>query len=288
MIKTIDGLKKLSLLETQQVGRVVENKDPRMLQRVKVYIRGIYEDADITKLPWVFPKSDSGLGGRPDSSNFQVPEIGSEVLVSWPNKDVYHPFYQGRRLNDLTTPKEPFTESYPNSYGQIDSTLQWWKVNKELKYTEYFSKELGKLIRFDGEGNLVINIPKNLIIQIGNELQIGVGGSSTINSGVNNVFTCGNIFYVGATNGFSTTGGGGGINAFVSGPVHIQSGNTITLDAPTVHHNSGMGPGPSPVPSEVSALQSAMSSIQSKIQELTQQAQSIADRLSQVQEKIGK
>lgn len=288
MIKTLDHLKKTNLLDAPQVGRVVDNKDPRMLQRIKVYVRGIYEDPDPSKLPWCFPKNDSGLGGKPDSSNFQVPEIGSEVQVFWPNRDFYHPFYSGRRLNELTAPKAPFDESYPNSYGTIDSTLQWWKVNKEQKYTEYFSKELGKLIRFDGEGNLVINIPKSLIIKIGSELQIGVGGSTTLNSGNNNVMTCGNVFYVGATNGFSTTGGSGGINAFVSGPVHIQSSATITLDAPSVHHNSGLGPGPSPVPFEVGALSAALAEVQNKIQELTQIAEGIKARVDAVKDKIGK
>lgn len=288
MIKSVDHLKKVDLLETQQIGRVVDNKDPRMLQRVRVYVRGVYEDPDTSKLPWVFPKSDAGLGGKPDSSNFQVPEIGSEVLVFWPNKDIYHPFYEGRRLNELSAPKEPFDDCYPHSYGQIDSTLQWWKVNKEQKSTEYFSKELGKLMYWDGAGNLHLNIPANLILHVGGELQIGVGASTTLSSGVNNIFSCGNVCYVSATNGFSTIGGGGGCRASFNGPLYIHSSGEISMDGSVIHQNSGHYPGNYPTPSEMESLQTALANIQEKIQQLAQVAENIKARVDANKEKIGK
>lgn len=284
MIKSLDHLNKVDLLSTQQVGRVVDNNDPRHLLRVRVYVKGIYEESDVSKLPWAFPKGDSGLGGKPDSSNFQVPEIGSEVLVTWVGKDVYHPFYTGGRSNSLTVPQEPFIEDYPNSVGTITPN-EWFKNNKTQQYLEYFAHELGKYVKWDGEGNLIINIPKSLQIQIGSELQIGVGGSTTLSSGNNNVLTAGNICYVSATNGFGTAGGG--MNASFTGAVHIKSPQVISLDGSQVHLNSGMGQDPS-TPSEVSALLRTMASIDEELQALKQQAQAIAARVAAVQDKIGK
>lgn len=260
MIKSLDHLNKIDLLSTPQVGRVVDNKDPRMLQRVRVFVKGIYEDGDPNKLPWAFPKGNSGLGGKPDSSSFQIPEIGSEVLVTWTGKDVYHPFYEGRRLNELTAPKEPFLEDYPESYGSINSNLEWIKINKKQKYIEFFSKELSKYISFDGAGNLVLNIPKSLIVNIGDKAQIKIASGLAIKCGGKTVVDS-------------------------SGGIHYQSGEIITHDAPMVHKNSGlfgMGAG------EISALESAIAELQSKLQELVQVADSIKSRVDSVKDNIGK
>lgn len=291
MIKLSDTMQKVDLLKTQQVGRVVENNDPRQLLRIKVYVKGVYEDSDVSKLPWVFPKGDSGLGGKPDSSSFFVPEVGSEVLVYWPTGDIYSPYYEGRRLNSMTAPKEPFVgpdADYPNTYGMLDSSGQWFRVNKLQKFFEYFSSNVGHFVKFDGDGNLTIKIPKNVILQVGGELQIGVGGSSIISSGVNHVNTAGNNTFMSACNSFGMTGGGGGINSSCAGPVHIQSGSVFSIDAASIHENSGTYPGGSGTPTEISALQSALSAIQSTIQGLSNQAQAIQQRLSEVADKIGK
>lgn len=259
MIKSLEHLNKVDLLSTPQVGKVVDNKDPRMLQRVRVFVKGIYEDSDPNKLPWAFPKGGSGLGGKPDSSSFQVPEIGSEVLITWTSKDVYHPFYEGRRLNELTAPKDPFLEDYPESYGNINSNLEWLKVNKKQKYVEFFSKELGKFIKFDGEGNLVINIPKDLIINIGGKAGLKAGAGIAVISGGKTVLDS-------------------------SGSINAQSGSFITFDAPMIHKNSGlfgMGQG------EISDLESKLADVMSKIQELTAVAEEIKKRVDAVKDDIG-
>jgi hypothetical protein len=260
MIKSLEHFNKIDLLSTSQVGRVVDNKDPRMLQRVRVFIKGVYEDPDVNKLPWAFPKGDSGLGGKPDSSSFQVPEVGSEVLVTWTGKDVYHPFYSGRRINNLTAPKEPFLEDYPESYGSINSNLEWIKINKAQKYVEFFSKEIGKYIHWDGQGNLFINIPKDLIVNIGGKTYLGINDSFGIKSNGKSVL--------------DSTGG-----------VYLQSGELITMDAPMIHKNSGLFGGGA---AEIANLDAMLQQMQSKIQELTQVAEQIKARVDSVKEDIGK
>jgi hypothetical protein len=260
MIKVLQHLNQPDLLSTAQVGKVVDNKDPRFLQRVRVFIKGIYEETDVNKLPWCFPKGDSGLGGKPDSSSFAIPEIGSEVSVTWVNKDIYHPFYQGRRLNELTAPKEPFLEDYPESYGTINSNLEWLKINKKQKYLEFFSNELKKFLKLDGDGNLVINIPTDIVLHVGGKIKLQVDGGFAVKCGGKTVLDS-------------------------SGGVHTQSGEIITFDAPMIHKNSGlfgMGQG------EIAEIESAISTLQSKLQELTQLAESIKSRVDSVKEDIGK
>ncbi|MFA5071265.1 MAG: phage baseplate assembly protein V [Candidatus Pacearchaeota archaeon] len=285
---TTKDSKSVNLLKTQQVGRVVDNNDPRKLLRVKVYVKGVYEDADVSKLPWAFQNADSSLGGKPDSSFFAVPEIGSEVLVSWPTNDPYHPYYGGRRQNSLTAPQEPFDEDYPNSYGTIDSAGHWFKINKESKFFEFFSSFVGHHVKFDGAGNLTISIPKNVTLQVGSELQIQVGASTIISSGINHIQNCGNTMYLNANNGYGITGGGGGVNISAPGRVSIRSNADITMDAPQIHENSGLSPGALPTPSEYSALQGAIDSINTTITDLNRQAQNIQARLTEVADKIGK
>lgn len=287
MIGLQNNLIKENLLKQPQVGRVVANNDPRQLLRVRVYVKGIYEDPDPEKLPWAFQNAGSALGGKPDSSFFAVPEVGSEVMVVWPTADVYHPYYEGRRQNSLTAPKEPFNENYPNSYGTIDSSGQWYKVNKEQKYSEFFSAFVGHHVKFDGAGNLTIRIPKNVTIEIGGELQINVGASTIISSGVNHIQSCGNVMYLNAANGYGITGGGGGINISAPGQVSIRSNTSVTIDAPMIHENSGLSPGSLPTPSEYSALSAAVTAINNTIADLTQQAQAIQTRLNEVKDKIG-
>lgn len=259
MIKSSEHVSSLDLLAMPQVGRVVDNKDPRFLQRVKVFVKGVYEDSDPTKLPWAFPRGESGLGGKPDSSSFQVPEIGSEVTVFWVEKDVYHPFYQGRRLNELTAPKEPFLEDYPESYGTINSNLEWTKINKKQKYLEFFSKELGKMLRWDGAGNLVLNIPQDLILNVGGKIGLKSGTGIAVISGGKTVLDS-------------------------SGGVHTKSGGFITFDAPQIHRNSGlfgMGAG------EIAALEEDLAQVLVKIQELTAVAEQIKKRVDAVKDNIG-
>ena len=144
----------------------------------KCYVRGIYEDADYNNLPWAFPKNPTGLGGKPDCSSFCVPEVDSEVTIVFPFGDENTPFYDGYWQSKLTTQSSLFSKDYPNSYGWVDSVIEFFRVNKIEPSLEFFRSTLGDLIRLDKDGNLLINIPASIIINVGNSLRIKAGGST--------------------------------------------------------------------------------------------------------------
>lgn len=116
-------------VDVHYLGDVEDNNDPLKLGRLKVRI-SIFEDIDTEQLPWCFPLLPSFLGNSKNSIMFSVPEIGSQVRVSFPNRDIYTPFYSSA---DLTTGNKCtfFDEDYPDSYGFKDSKGNFVKINKK-------------------------------------------------------------------------------------------------------------------------------------------------------------
>lgn len=154
----LDQLKKEDPFKIPHRAVVVDNKDPDKLGRVKLFVKGIYEDKDPEKLPWVYPQQAAGLGGRHDSSSFAVPEIDSEVTIEFKNGDIYSPFIGGRWHNKQSNQQKLFDEDYPNSYGHQDSTGTFLRINKEQKYAE-FKHCSGFYCKIDKDGNLDIHVP---------------------------------------------------------------------------------------------------------------------------------
>ena len=81
------------------VGIVADNEDPKKLGRCRVFC-SLYEDIDLEALPWCFPTLETFLGNSPNSIAFSVPEIGSQVRVTFPTHDKYAPYYSGCELNE--------------------------------------------------------------------------------------------------------------------------------------------------------------------------------------------
>jgi len=110
------------------LGIVVDNIDDKKLGRVRVRIP-LYEDLMDHQLPYASPNLPYFLGNSKNSIMFSVPEIGSEVNVSFPTQDKYSPFYHGAELNE-NNKCTLFDEDYPNSYGFKDSKGNFTKINK--------------------------------------------------------------------------------------------------------------------------------------------------------------
>ncbi len=110
------------------IGNVVDNNDPKKLGRVKVQI-SVYSDLKIEAIPWASPLLASH-GNSQEYGGINVPEIGSQVRVTFPSKDFTAPYYSGAELNE-TTRTTFFDDDYPNTYGYKDSVGNFIKVNKE-------------------------------------------------------------------------------------------------------------------------------------------------------------
>ena len=110
------------------IGVVADNNDPLKLGRLKVDIE-VYDNLTVNELPWAYPLLSTFLGNSPNSISFNVPEIGSQVRVSFPTKDIYAPYYSGCEMNEENKCTF-FDEDYPNCYGHKDSKGNFMKINK--------------------------------------------------------------------------------------------------------------------------------------------------------------
>ena len=138
-----------------------DNDDPKKLGRVKCYIKTIFE-GNSDNFPWCFPRSNAGFGGAPDSSGLEVPEIGNELILTFPKNDVYFQVYVGYWQSEKTHQGLLFDDDYPDSYGQVNSFVSWVRGNKATGAIEYFNK-LGSLIQIDEDGNLRISVPGDIV-----------------------------------------------------------------------------------------------------------------------------
>lgn len=113
------------------LGIVADNNDPKKLGRVRVLIP-LYEDMELDSYPWACPQFSTFLGNSPNAISFSVPEVGSQVRVTFPTKDIYAPYYSGCEINSENKCTF-FDEDYPNCYGSKDSVGNFVKINKKKK-----------------------------------------------------------------------------------------------------------------------------------------------------------
>ena len=110
------------------IGNVVDNNDPKKLGRIKVRI-SVYSELKDDALPWASPLLASH-GNSQDYGGLNVPEVGSQVRITFPSRDFTAPYYSGAELNE-TTRTTFFDDDYPNTYGYKDSVGNFVRINKE-------------------------------------------------------------------------------------------------------------------------------------------------------------
>lgn len=110
------------------LGCVEDNNDPEKIGRIKVRI-SIFSELPTEDLPWAYPMLGSH-GNSSDYGGLNVPEIGSQVRISFPSRDLTAPYYSGAELNQVNRTTF-FDDDYPHTYGYKDSIGNFVKVNKE-------------------------------------------------------------------------------------------------------------------------------------------------------------
>ena len=180
------------------IGNVVDNNDPKKLGRVKVQISP-YADLSVEAIPWASPFLASH-GNSQDYGGINIPEIGSQVRVTFPSKDFTAPYYSGAELNE-TTRTTFFDDDYPHTYGYKDSVGNFVKINKErgtaqIQHSSTTNMQVspdgsikvglagGAYFIFDNENNFELNIGTldisgsadgSLSVDANNEINISTG-----------------------------------------------------------------------------------------------------------------
>jgi len=197
LIKLYDILQKNDLLSRLWIGKVVNNNDPKKLGRIKVQIPPLFQGIPTDKLPWISPVRPILLGGKSDTSSFSIPELNSYVIVKF-EKSIYNAYYLGE-IQSLDTHQSLFNENYPFTYGFLDSTGTYLKINKQTKVTEFYHTS-GTKITIDAQGNVTINIPSNQTITVGKDSNITIQGNCNISvSGNTNISSGGDITISGSS-----------------------------------------------------------------------------------------
>jgi hypothetical protein len=293
LVKLQEHLKIKNNLARLHKGKVVltDAAETQKLGRIKVRIRGILEETDTDKLPWVYPQNPYGLGGKSDSSSFSVPEIDSEVVIRFPFDDIYAPFYIGYWQSDLTHQYLLFDTNYPESYGHVDSQLQWWRVNKSTNETEFFNEQLESLFKLETDGSLSINVKTDLNLNIDGNLNLNVGGKYIVVSD--------DTIHIKTKSGddiWLESGGdvnlkGTKISLDGSGNVEINSGASVQVEATTsidfesalINENSGVvsfSPPTPPVITDFNTQIAAIATLVTNLKTLAGQIRSYTDSIA--------
>lgn len=223
-MKTIDVLFdwKPRYVGQQYLGKVVENRDPKQLCRVKVMI-SLYEGIDVKDLPWCYPAVSNGSGAM---RVVNVPDVGSEVVVEFPYGDIHLPFYTPVFVVQKV-PSE-LKESYPESYGWKDSVGNWVRVNKETREMVVVHSS-GTVVRIEASGDVVVNCVKSVQIKASDDVQVVAGNSVSVLAKSVNIKASGGKGVV-MEGGFSLKG-----DIEVEGSIYA-SGAIIDSGGNTNHH----------------------------------------------------
>lgn len=182
------GTKNLSV---PHQGVVKDNNDPKKIGRCKVWIPGLLEVAT-EDLPWFYPKKSTFLGSSSGSSNTAIPEIGSNVTVTFPFGSIYSGFYSGAWETEKTHVSE-FDQDYPNAYGTKDSAGNITRVNKATNAYDFIHSS-GTTIHIDQDGSITITGKKDVTINVQGDVKATVTGDLSANvTGNGEVICTGNL-----------------------------------------------------------------------------------------------
>lgn len=189
LFKLVELIKKTDNLLLPHKGIVVDNNDPKKLNRVRCIIKGLLETDIYSNLPWCHPVISNG---NPSGTVTHTPEINSELWIEFPmGKDsLYQPVYRGYWYsvkNGISNSSNPshsvFGIDYPDGYGSQDSTGNYWYVNKKQETVD-IEHSSGDHITIARNGQITINGKNN--ININNVGELNVTNQGKINLVSNN------------------------------------------------------------------------------------------------------
>ena len=110
-------------------GKVIDNKDPLKMGRVRIRIFGLYDDVMDNLLPWALPEQKY-LGAS--TSNLIIPENDAIIRGYFENGDPFKPIYEG--MITVENPVEVAIRSFAGMRKPGDSILD--EATNDLDYPD--------------------------------------------------------------------------------------------------------------------------------------------------------
>jgi hypothetical protein len=181
--------------EQQYEAVVVQNNDKekhpdkRMLARIQARPLSLFDGIPDEDLPWAIPSvGNHPEGASAESGSFDVPSIGSKVLISFQNASPMHPIYKPYMMDDQTSLKER-EYNYPNRTINLLKNGTMVIVDKQENHI--MVRAVGQLDLYV-VGNVNLKIEGDFLEKItGNKVSVVEGNSTTIVKGNRAVFVDG-------------------------------------------------------------------------------------------------
>ena len=265
-------------VRTPLQGWVVENNDPKQLQRIKVRVHNLHDDIADEDLPWFSPNQLSSYSGSVNIGDHgPIPKKGTKVWVYFNDSSQYHGVYGGaavstqNQLSEFAGEKTgtttlanganyDFKQNYPNSDGGIDSSGSF-SGHDDTTDLEHHQHVSGTGYSVDGKGNYYANINGNTTrsdnenatskfplggtIVIQGNLTLFVSGNVTINCSGNASIVAGGTVDV-SCRGKLTVKTADQIDITsmsTNKPINIASNFAIVFSAPAVISSTPIGIG---------------------------------------------
>lgn len=139
------------------LAKVVDNKDPKKLQRVKVEIKGLMTGA-ISDLPWCFPAQHSLFGMTDSAYSVGVPVVGSTVMVEFQGGDIHYGCVSSCLHTSLSAVAGELATNYPNRRGWLDPANNLFYVDiTSGQVRVHFLHKSGTRITIEDNGKVIVH-----------------------------------------------------------------------------------------------------------------------------------
>lgn len=208
------------------LGKVVDNKDPLGIGRVKVEIPNLFDPGE-SSVPWIGAHRQSPFGYGPNFGVYGSPQIGTTVRVKFQNGNAHYGLSEADEYNKSIA-NAKFKD--PNTWGFRDPSGSELFVNMTTKAWE-FTHASGVSIKYNAEGDNKVTIVRNQETTIGGSNTETVEGDQTQNiSGDLSIVVEGNASIQTTNGNLSLTSQGptsiaaSDVNVAASGNVNITGG----------------------------------------------------------------
>lgn len=168
------------------VAVVVDNNDPKKWGRVRARVATFFDGIPDQHLPWAIVSLSHPGGANAAHGKFEVPEIGSKVLITFQNGNVMHPEYKGYFIDESTMLEEAKT-NYPNRSVMLWPSGSLLIIDKQSE--DVFIRNQGDL-HLHVTGNAFVSIEGNLTQRVkGNRITSVQGDDTTIVGGTSSVYS---------------------------------------------------------------------------------------------------